>query len=389
MTSEEIFMLTCGLREDPGLAQSLRRELQEIAASTAYRRWSSGLEQAQPFELPSTLENNYPSLTRSGLLRPLRRGDPHSVLRLKVNSVPLHHAQAPPTAGVFLTDGVWQPAGWRAFPFSDESQSLVNRALELRWHERCDLVLDLAAGVGHSALALPVSRSVSFDINPRALSLLELNKLLNQRDTKAHQAVLANLLESTPGHHARQASAGLLVLANVPFAPAAHDRALPLTSNGGADALAFQKAVFASLRALHAQLAPGVQLHALVMGMCAGDATSGHWALEQAARSALQPLAETQHWAFRPLSSERLLRIDGKRAVQNPAPVEEAMTALARCKLYHPQEQRRAELKRSFATLARGFRAAQQPDFTYGILEVCLSARKGRREAPRKEGVFA
>lgn len=380
MTSEELFVLTCALREKADAVLALRRELLELAGSKAYQRWSSGLEQGQPFELPLSIENDYPTLKQLGILKPLREGDHFTALRLKVNLVPLRGFPDSPKSGVFLTDGVWQPAGWRAFPFSDESQSLVHRALELDWHKRCDLVLDLAAGCGHSALSMPLDKSASFDINPRALSFIELNKLLNGRDPKAHQAVLADLLKRTPEHYAKNAERGLLVFANVPFAPAAHARALPLTSNGGEDALDFQQAVFRTLVAMRKELAPGVRLHALILGMCAGDASRGDWLLEKAARSVLNPGNDAVHWSFRPLSKERLLRIDGKRAIENPTTVETAMEAFSRCRLYHPQEQQRQALKASFRRLARDFRESGHVDFSYGMLEICLDSRiKGGR----------
>lgn len=376
MTTEELFVLSCALRGNPSVLMAARRELLELASSKPYQRWSSGLEQRNPFEVPASLEDTYPALAQLGLLRPLREGDPFMALRLKVNLVPLHGFGDATKQGLFVTDGVWQPAGWRAFPFSDESETLVQRTLELGWHDRCDLVLDLAAGCGHSALSLPIERSASFDINPRALAFIELNKLFNSRDARAHQAVLADLLKRTPDHYAQSAERGLLVLANVPFAPADSDRALPLTSNGGENALDFQQAVFRTLLALREKLAPGVRLHALILGMCGGNADAGEWLLEKEARKSLQPGEDILHWAFRPLTKERLLRIDGKRAVANPSPVEKAMEAFSRCRLYHPQEQQRQALKRSFQGLAQRFKRSGYPDFAYGMLEICLGARR-------------
>ena len=350
MNTDQLFLVSTHLREQVGLAGALNSELRTILATPEYLFWGNSVQQARPFVLAEGAP--VPALESVGLVD-------GGVLAVRVN---LHHER------VFITDGVWAPADFRAFPFHDESRALLACASETGWLQRAGVLYDLAGGVGHSALACSRPLQVLLDINPRALAYAEVNKLINGLDPARYLSILNDIRTGVPSGPALASQAPVLVLANMPFAPAPARGDLPMTSNGGVSGLDLQLATFRALQKLRAEVPDQVPIQALVMGMTLGDARAGRWELEDLAASIFG--RSPVRWHLQP--EEPLARVDGARKLENPSPVTLALPALAECTLYGPDVLSRAKKRIAFSQLAAQHAAAGNPDIAYGIVSVEL-----------------
>ncbi len=177
LTTDQLFLLACQLRDTPSTAAKARQELASLVAHPAYRAWRTSLGQARPFVPPAELE--LPTLAALGVISEQR-------LLVCVND---HDGR------LFVTDGVWVDPAYRAFPFNDESAALISLARKLGWSDDADVIVDLAGGCGHSALSFDAKAQYLLDINPRALAYAELNMLLNALDRQRYRCVLNDIRE--------------------------------------------------------------------------------------------------------------------------------------------------------------------------------------------------
>lgn len=348
MNSDDIFLIAMALRKQPHLAAQARAELQAVHALPEYIQWSNSLEQAHRFQLPR--EHRYPALSRVGLVK-------EDVLGVRINRR---------DDRMFVTDGVWKDPQVRAFPFEDESGILLAHLQDRGWLANCDVAYDLACGCGHTALSLDLPLQVGLDINPRAMAFAGLNRLLNGLAPQRYLLMLNDIATGAPTAPALFARRGLLVVANMPFAPAPAGT-LPLTSFGGNDGLDLQRATFRALRQLRRSVHPGVPVRAAVMGMSLGDARRGLWELQQAA---VEELPEARlSWE---LAKSAVLRVDGRRALRNPSGTEHVFDEMANCRLYNPNPQERTQKAKAFRELAAAHIRRGLPDIGLGFVFVEL-----------------
>lgn len=346
MTSDQIFLLTCALREDSTLRAKLNTSLRELTDLPEYVEWQSTALQSRPFYLPFAFDSQ--TLTDVGLAT-------SGILAVRVN---LHLGQ------VFITDGVWTDGRFRAFPFHDESVTLVQFAQKLGWASHSDVVLDLAGGCGHSAWSFKAAHQVLLDINPRALAYAEVNRLLNELPADQYGEHLNDIRTGIPSALAAGSQKGVLVVANMPFGPAPSKTALPLTTNGGNNGLALQEATLAALQKLRAEMPTGVPLRALVMGLSPGNQAANSWELPRLANQ----FFDADFFAWEILADEALFRLNGARAMPNPCPAIQALPAAADCRLYTPDLRMRDTRREEFVSLATSLADAGTPDLAYGVV---------------------
>ena len=351
LTTDQLFLLACALRESPATAADARKELTSFIEHPAYRTWRASLGQARPFKPPTEIA--LPTLRALGLL-----GDDGLVVCVNDHK-----------GRLFLTDGVWADPTYRAFPFNDESAVLVSLARRLGWSQDAGVIVDLASGCGHSALSFDAPRQYLLDINPRALAYAELNKLLNDLDGARYQSMLNDIRQGMSSLRVDDETRAVLVVANMPFAPAPRRTDLPLTSYGGPAGMDLQVAAFRALARLRRDLPAPVVLRALVMGLSVGDSDANSWDLHRQATEHFG--AESVRWFG--LEDEQLLRVDGKRALSNPCPARVALPAFAQCHLYTPDPASRAERKLAFERLAQEHEAMGNPDIAYGVVAMELA----------------
>lgn len=82
----------------------------------------------------------------------------------------------------FLTDGPWRIRNGGVFPWSDESELMLNYIEERGLDSATDGIVDVSCGCGHSVLAYwGRGPRFAFDVNLRAESFLKLNAAVNEQ----------------------------------------------------------------------------------------------------------------------------------------------------------------------------------------------------------------
>jgi len=350
MTTDELLAACARLAETDALRDGALAALQELAQSKTYRVWADGVGQAQPFIIDGQTRA---VLTRCGL------ASGQGALAGRINE---HVGR------LFLTDGVWVDPGRRVFPFCDESAALLAQAHRLGWVQRSHCVVDLAGGSGHTAWALNRPLQWMFDISPRALAFAQLNRVLNSLDPQRYLSSQNDIRQGIPPLGGQARAGDLLFLANMPFGPAPWGGLLPQTSDGGPAGMSLQRSTFEALRQWAAGSPRPGTVRALIMGVSLGCARSDRWMLHDEAAEIFG--AHRTRWH---LCADPLLRINGRRAMANPSPVEAALPALADCTLYHPEPAWRETARQAWRELARQHTSQGLSDVAYGIVALELN----------------
>ena len=347
LSTDDIFFLSTELACNVTFNRCLNEHLRAIHGSLAYRDWLGTVAEVEPFALSEAL--NVPLLERARLAA-------SGCLLAKLNRV---------ESGIFLTDGVWVEPGVRVFPFCDESAALIGFIKKAGLAEWADWTLDLATGCGLNALALG-GKSVAFDINPRALAYAAVNRRLNGIGGEDCALVLNDIRDGIPKAVGSELSGQVLVLANLPFGPAPSPTALPLTSNGGESGADLQVVAYRAIDDFIASAKGRFSVRACLLGLSVGDRAVNRWELVELAVARFG--AARVKWHL--LSDEHVFRIDGVRQLVNPAPVAIAMSGLASCRLYTPDESERVAKVAAFLNLAKSHQVGGNPDIAYGIVEI-------------------
>lgn len=346
LPTDELFLTTLRLQGDACLLHETRDCLREVLDRDDFSAWHNSLEQAHPFEVTDLASREV--LRCAGLLAKNR-------LAVRLNR---HEGL------VFTTDGTWVPAGLRVFPFSDESHTLLEFVRRRGLLAGTGLLVDLAGGCGHTAWAAEATQRVCMDLNPRALAYAALNRMLNELPAQHCTVVLNDVHAGIPPMLA--AAPRTLVTGNLPFGVAANTAALPLTSNGGSDGMALQRAALSAFAAWEQRHARQAQMTLVLLGLSLGDAGDDRWCLRDLALDNFAP--HRVEWQV--LTQEQLARANGSRTLPNPCPVEQALPALARCRLYTPGRQARQHQVEVATALAREHARRGLADIAYGVLTI-------------------
>ena len=111
-----------------------------------------------------------------------------------------------------------------------------------------------------------------------------------------------------------------------------------------------------------------VSIRALFLSVTLGAAGANRWQTVEQARRCFG--AERVRWHL--LNEEKLLRVNGVRELANPVALRIAAPRIASCRLYTPDNHRRARLQDAYAKLADAHEAQGNPDVAFGIIDVNL-----------------
>jgi len=225
---------------------------------------------------------------------------------------------------IHLTDGPWVPASYRVYPYSDESAAICSYIKDKGYHIEADLLIDPASGCGHHGLGLPeIPAQAYYDVNPRAAIFCRINSIL--AGAQRMQSGLNDLRDGMPLMLRMVKAEYALVTVNMPFAIYPKGNALPgsLAQDGGDRGAAL---TFAALEAVKewADNSPHVSKMRLVLLFYSlGDGKV--WEVAERAEELLGVQCDT-----RLLTGERMWRVNGAKAQDNPMPLS-AMVTKANC----------------------------------------------------------
>jgi hypothetical protein len=269
---------------------------------------------------------------------------------------------------VLFTDGLWVNQDIRVFPFSDESQLLLEHATTEGYAQWASAVIDPATGCGHHLVALGgACRRYGFDVNPRAILYATMNTILND---VAHVLLSRNNIASGIPQHLDELDGTVLFLVNMPFALTPIERALPLSADGG---LTGARWTFAALQAIYGfgQRNSGARgVRACILCYSVGNRAENRWEVVQRAE---QLFPGRVRWKV--LKNERMWRVNGKKEQPNPMDLVDGLPRKADCRFYVRDEQREKvragyhELARTLATPVVGG-GGRWDVLGYGLLDV-------------------
>jgi methylase of polypeptide subunit release factors len=353
---EYLFTATTKMRSILVSRQVSGSRLLQSFKLSSYQEWlDGGLAERNPFEFPARTSTG--ALEDAGLAR-------GGALQVKINAVGAH---------LFLTDGIWVRQAARVFPFADESRAL------LRYVERqgltgwAELVLDLAAGCGHNAFGFAGDpERAAFDVSPRAIAYLGLNRALNDIPAARSLIALNDIRDGIPSAVTGIAARRVLFLANMPFGPTPARGVLPPTSDGGPSGADLQGATMEAIKAFAGRDDAARDIRACLLVLTVGDRRTDRWQVVEEARERFG--AANVRWEL--LQHEKIFRISGVREQDNPSPVAVCFPRIADCRLY-VREEDSGSLRAAYSELAAQLERAGWPDMAYGVVDITV-----RREAP-------
>jgi hypothetical protein len=345
------------LNSDHSLTPRLRKVLAELCKLPEYSEWEQvGQFTGKRFRLPRRFISAEPKERRLLESFKLVYDD---VLQVKVNHF---------DGLIFLTDGLFVPGDFRVYPFFDESDRLMEAMANSAWQSWPTVVIDPAAGCGHSPLRAVDCRRIALDISVRAISFANVNSLLNEQPL----TVLAvNDIERGLPLFGRYGER-VLFLINMPFALEPISGTLVRTAAGGENG--YEKTLSA-LRAVHryASESPEDDIRALVLAYSVGKQDEDKWLVPEEAKALFGD--EAVRWQI--LTEERLWRINGQKEQPNPMPLA-SLRLKADCKYYVRDPKMREPLRDGYARKERELRSRGFDALAYGVL--CIEAGRGQRE---------
>ena len=340
-----LFLIASDLKADATSTRALATQLRELYYSEPYQNWAGSLSERNPFILPVDFDDDV--LSRFSFARDRR-------LLVKLNIIGTR---------IFVTDGVWVDPRVRVFPFCDESSSLLHYVNQQGLADWADIVIDLATGCGHSIISYSgTAQRLAFDINPRALSYVVINQLLNAVTSNELTTFINDIRDGIPKIVAPKRGQRILFLANMPFAPAPAQKEVPLTTNGGKNGMDFQVATFKAIRDFVARV--DCEVRACMLGVTPGKQAEDSWILVDEAREYFGPHQLT----WRLLPNEKIFRVDGVRELDNPSPILNALSRLGSCGLYYDDSEK-PRVQAAFEDVGKALQSEGCPDIAYGIVE--------------------
>ena len=339
LSTESLNLLWLRFSAEPALAASLRGELSSLFETSAYREW----HRSEPRE-PFSPDGAFPHLESAGLLR-------EGKLQVKVNRI---------GEKLFVTDGAWVDHVMRVFPDPDEAFVLLDYVKEHGLETWPALVVDTAAGSGHTPLGFPGSvPRVACDVNVRALAYASINGRINGFNATTFATLLNDMKLGFPSH--LKPPGNTLFLNNVPFAPSPDDSSLALNSGGGETGADLQAASFRLVEKFHRE--NRVPVRACFLTWTLGDIRRDHWEVPALCEE-IFPGAKIR-WT--------MIQHDyDAPELPNPSPLGPMLDHLAKSQYAVNRENANGNVAR-FRRLGAKLEAAGYTHIAYGMLDVQLS----------------
>lgn len=261
---------------------------------------------------------------------------------------------------IFITDGPWNIHSGGIFPYSDESEQILEYVKAHAIDKITHGIVDIGCGCGHVSIAYwGEGARFAFDINPRAGYFIAINSIINQR--KVRYKTL-DISKGLPTELKEVLSEKTLFVVNMPHALSPSPDILTKTSDGGETGL---EPTVAALNALLPFC--GSNSVAVVLCYSLGNLKQSKWDIvDQAAKSFHE---DTIQWEL--LEGTRIWRINGKKEQPNPMVLREGLPKKADCKLYIKDE-KREEVKHSYNQLVDLLESKGWEVLGCGILKIRL-----------------
>ena len=263
-----------------------------------------------------------------------------------------------------ITDGNWVSPTFRVYPFTEESEQIVNYVTRNSIADDVDLLVDPACGCGHHGLGLSkIPRKINLDINPRALEFARINALIAgmpevlcvENDVRNNMPVP---LDDVQTEH-------ILFAANMPFAifPKLDTRDISLAQEGGNRGVELTTAV---VQMIANYMKQKVERRTIAVVLCysLGVPEGGRWDILEIASKILAP----NSFKFELLSGEKMWRVNGKKEHSNPMSLEQLSTKATCRHTYSPDQVGDAAI--GYETLTKAYQKEKWTHLGYGVLHI-------------------
>ena len=260
-------------------SDAILAEIDALWSSESYKAWHADKDnQVHAFRI----EGDWKYLTETGFIR-------DSSLQIRINKIGNRY---------FLTDAPWLSHRFAAFPYSEESESLISHAYHERLHLWADTIIDMSAGCGHTPLGIQVEADrYVYDINARALAYARLNALINRLPESRVSIAFNDMKKNLPPSLLSLRGRKVLFLFNTPFVPNPSPsslEAMPISVDGGAVGSDLQVRSFEVVAEFKRRF-PEKQVRALFLTWSFGRFHDGFWDLQEQCDKILN--AKTK-WSF-------------------------------------------------------------------------------------------
>jgi hypothetical protein len=339
------------LRSDQTLSSRLRTLLQQLCGLPEYAQWLETEQyDGRRFRLPHRFISGATAERR--LLESLRLVV-NDMLEVKLNCLE--------NGSIFVTDGLFVPADYRVFPFSDESDHLINKLAKENWLDWPTAVIDPATGCGHNALRVDAVYRFGLDISVRALSFAAVNSYLNEKPFSV--LAFADIERGIP-LLLGQGVKNTLFVVNMPFVLEPISGTLVRTAAGGKNGY---ELTLSALNAIndYTRNASEDEVRTVVLAYSIGNRGEDRWVVFEEAKKIFGPASVD--WEL--LKNEQLWRVNGKKEQPNPMPLS-SMKLKADCR-YHVRDPRMREpIRASYTEKERDLARQGYDSLAYGILSI-------------------
>jgi hypothetical protein len=270
---------------------------------------------------------------------------------------------------IHLTDGNWVNPTERVYPYTEESEQIVNFIAKRKLLSDVDLLVDPACGCGHHSLGLAsVPRKINLDINPRALEFARLNAAI----AGMHDILFAenDIRRNIPRPLYDLVSEHTLIVVNMPFSiqPTFDGSSRSLAQDGGDRGIEFTTAALAAIAA-YMKECRSARVSAVVLFYSLGNPAKGTWDILDIA----EELLPQGSYDFSLLEGQTMWRVNGRKSESNPMPIDRLATK-ALCEHTYSHSDRSKALD-WYATRTAAYAELGFTDLGYGVLHIDSGSR--------------
>lgn len=351
MPTESLHTIKLQLRDHPKTIEKVISYAKMVLNHSKYKEWLDGPEQGGPFPVPPDLSADNQALKRTfdelGLIV-------DDILLVKITQI---------SDKICFTDGLWVPKEFRVFPFSDESQRLLEYVRARGLCDWPDILIDPATGCGHHINAMAhVKQKVAADYNSRAVAYCDLNRLLNGTD---NAIVCVNdiqcglpMIEPTIEHKK------ILLMVNMPFALSPSENTLPLSADGGETGARMTFKALDALKRFAEENGARSAIRAILLHYSVGNEAADQWEVLDKAVS-LFGQDNIEHTILR---GHGMWRVRGKKEQRNPMDVK--YLSLKADDPWYVTPSKSEQVKQGYELLAQKLLHKGWTHVGYGILDI-------------------